>query len=293
MAGGAPAAQGAIALDAGAGAAAVTAVTGAVTAAAPTTAPTIAPATEGNDAKTGAKAAQPPREATSAPEVARPGAEPEGKTPEGKIKPDTGKTDSKVEVSHPRESKPEKAAAPRRKPLRLARTSGPAGAASAAGNGDGESEAPGGDARGAASKGGGGAIYELKITSKPPGGDVSIDGQVVGKTPFTGNVGDLGSPHFVTIRRDGFELFEQMVGTNSAWVKVKAGKPGTGSTVQQLKLNVKLRPLAGTPVEPPAETGDRPAGEAAPKLDKADKPDKADDNTLPPTDQVAPGGAPQ
>jgi uncharacterized protein (TIGR02266 family) len=295
---GAPAAQGANALDAGAGAAAPPAVTGAVTTAAPTT------STDGNDAqasakagaKAGAKTAQPPTEATPAPEVARPGTEPDGKTPEGKIKPDTSKTDSKVEVSHPRESKPEKAAAPRRKPLRLARTSGPAGAASAAGNGDGEAEAPGGDARGVASKGGGGPIYELKIASKPPGGDVSIDGQVVGKTPFTGNVGDLGSPHFVTIRRDGFELFEQMVGTNSAWVKVKAGKPGAGSTVQQLKLNVKLRPLAGTPVEPPAETGDRPAGEAAPKLDKADKadkPDKADDNTLPPTDPVAPGGAPQ
>jgi uncharacterized protein (TIGR02266 family) len=275
---GAPAPQGAV--DASAGAAAPPpAATGAVAAAAPA----AAPPTEGIDAQAGTKVAQPPTAAASAPEAARPGAKSDSS------KSDPGKSDSKVEVSHPREAKPEKAATPRRKPLRLARASGPVGAASAAGSADGESEATGGPA----TKGGGGPIYELKITSKPPGGDVSIDGQVVGKTPFTGNVGDLGSPHFVTIRRDGFELFEQMVGTNSAWVKVKAGKAGAGASVQQLKLTVKLRPLAGTPAEPPAETGDRPAGEAAPKLDKADKPDKADDNTLPPTDPVAPGGAPQ
>jgi len=274
---GAPAAQGTIDAVAPASASAsAPPVTGAVAAAAPATAPPIA----GNDAQAGPKAASPLPEATSAPESAKPGPET-----------DTGKPDPKVEVSRPRETRPEKAVPPRRKPLHLARAPGPVGAGSTTGSGDGDAETAGPAA--SKSGGGGGPIYELKITSKPPGGDVSIDGQVVGKTPFTGNVGDLGSPHFVTIRRDGFELFEQMVGTTSAWVKVKAGKPGASSSVQQLKLNVKLRPLTGTPVEPPAETGDRPAGEAAPKLDRADKADKADDNTLPPTDLVAPGGAPQ
>ena len=60
--------------------------------------------------------------------------------------------------------------------------------------------------------------YVLKITSSPTGAEVIVDGTSMGTTPFsTGDVrSDLASPHSVTIKKDGFEAYEHMIG-GSDW----------------------------------------------------------------------------
>jgi serine/threonine protein kinase len=142
-----------------------------------------------------------------------------------------------------------------------------------------------------------GTSYELKISSKPAGGEVSLDGNPVGRTPLSVSVGDLASPHFVTIRKEGFELFEEQVKTSSAWIKVKGAKGdgGGASTVQQLRLSPKLKALSGT-VGGLTPEADGPVGEAAPKVDELDradrsdktKPHKVDDDTLPLKEAIVP-----
>ena len=211
----------------------------------------------------------------------------------------------------PADVKPGRAGGPKHRPMHLARSLDPKGnaATGAAHPGAGapasdeaatESPAAASTTKATASTG-----YELKISSKPAGGEVSLDGNPVGKTPLSVAVSDLASPHFVTIRKEGFELFEEQVKSSSAWVKVKVGKGGGGaSTVQQLKLSPKLKPLSGT-VGGPTPEADGPAGEAAPKVDKLDradrsdkadkldKPDKVDDDTLPLKEPVAPAAGAQ
>ncbi|MFL5307683.1 MAG: PEGA domain-containing protein, partial [Polyangia bacterium] len=93
------------------------------------------------------------------------------------------------------------------------------------------------------------ATAVLKITSSPAGADVSIDGSPVGMTPFTSRDIDPGSPHAITLKKDGFETHERMVGA-SDWSRAH------GSTPPSLKVNVKLRRIAPPPgAETPKETG--------------------------------------
>jgi molecular chaperone DnaK len=202
--------------------------------------------------------------------------------------------------------KPGRAGGPKHKPVHLARSIEPKGnagtGAAHSGAGAPASEDAASESPAAASKPTAATSYELKISSKPAGGEVSLDGNPVGKTPLSVPVGDLTSPHFVTIRKEGFELFEEQVKPSSAWVKVRVGKGGGGaSTVQQLKLSPKLKPLSGT-VGGPTPEADGPAGEAAPKVDKVDRVDKSekvekaekvDDDTLPLKEPVAPAAGAQ
>ena len=89
----------------------------------------------------------------------------------------------------------------------------------------------------------------LKITSSPAGADVSIDGSPVGMTPFTSRDIDPGAPHAITLKKDGFETNERMVGA-SDWSRPH------GSTPPSLKVNVKLRRTAPPPgADAPKETG--------------------------------------
>jgi uncharacterized protein (TIGR02266 family) len=89
----------------------------------------------------------------------------------------------------------------------------------------------------------------LKITSTPAGADVSIDGAPVGVTPFTSRDIDPGAPHAITLKKDGFETHERMVGA-SDWSRPH------GSTPPALKVNVKLRRIAPPPAaDTPKETG--------------------------------------
>jgi uncharacterized protein (TIGR02266 family) len=126
--------------------------------------------------------------------------------------------------------------------------------------------------------------HQIRITSRPSGADVSLDGQSVGKTPFSVGIADVAAPHFVSVRKDGFEPFEQMISASSDWSKTKApkGKP----VVQVLKINAKLKQLAGTEAKP--ETGPAAAtGDGAPKTDLV-KPERPS----PPAGERAPATSP-
>jgi molecular chaperone DnaK len=134
-----------------------------------------------------------------------------------------------------------------------------------------------------------GVVHQVKVTSKPVGADVLLDGQNVGATPFSVGVADINAPHSIIVRKDGFEPFEQMIGPSSAWSKAKGSKGKPGLSV--LKLNARLKPMGGAgpaegrgATEPPA-SGDAPAKTDAPKTEapKVERP-------LPPTDQPSPPG---
>ncbi len=120
--------------------------------------------------------------------------------------------------------------------------------------------APTGDAAGKdkAASGGG----HVKVTSSPPGAEVIIDGNSVGTTPYSGADVDPALPHSITVKKDGFEAYEHMIG-GSDWPRAKNG-------VRLLKLNAKLRSTGGgdeaakpaatdTPAEPPPGLGTTPA----------------------------------
>jgi hypothetical protein len=113
------------------------------------------------------------------------------------------------------------------------------------------------------------------------GADVALDGQTVGKTPYAGAIQDVTAPHFIAVRKDGFEPFEQMISASSAWSKSKGskGKPGA----QILKINAKLKQVGGAAEGKGAAEGSGAPNEAPAKGDVA-KPDRP----LPPSDETAP-----
>jgi len=155
----------------------------------------------------------------------------------------------------------------------------------------------------AADKAADGAGHQLRVTSKPSGADVSLDGQVIGQTPLAAGIADVSAPHFVSVHKDGYEPFEQMISASSAWAK---GKPAKGQpAVPTLKLNAKLKAIgpaadakpaapgeAAAPKEPAKDTAaDKPAAPAAaaptspPKVEetKVDRPIPPSDDRLPPS----------
>ncbi|HEY2728819.1 MAG TPA: TIGR02266 family protein [Polyangia bacterium] len=102
----------------------------------------------------------------------------------------------------------------------------------------------------------------LKISSTPAGAEVIVDGNSIGTTPFSAGDVDPALPHSVTIKKDGFEAYEHMIG-GSDWPRPKNG-------VRTLKLNAKLRSTGGggeaakpaaseAPAEPPPGLGTTPA----------------------------------
>jgi uncharacterized protein (TIGR02266 family) len=105
-----------------------------------------------------------------------------------------------------------------------------------------------------------------KITSTPSGAEVLIDGQTVGKTPYSGKDIDPAAPHALTVRKDGFETYEKMINA-SDWVRGK----GNG---QNLKVTVKLRKTRGAAGGDGTGTADKaaePAGnEPAPEAPAAE-----------------------
>jgi hypothetical protein len=137
------------------------------------------------------------------------------------------------------------------------------------------------------------------VTSKPSGADVTIDGQVVGQTPLATGIGDVSSPHFVSVHKDGYEPFEQMISASSAWAKGKAAKGQPA--VPTLKLNAKLKstgsaapPQAKPATEVKPATGEAASAKEAAPAKEAAAPAKAEevhDRPLPPSDDRLPPSA--
>ena len=244
--------------------AAVVAEAGTSAALAPTetheTAPS-APAPEPTAEKTEPKGAAAPE---ADPSVAKPAEAEKGAKGTKSVKVDSAKVDApKVEAAV---EKSREVTTPKRKPPRGESSAAIPASAPAEGSTPtpAETEAPAAPS------------YQLKISSKPAGADVSVDGQLLGKTPYTATIPDVSSPHFVTLAKDGYEAFEQMISGNSPWTKVKTAKGGN-SNVHLMKLSPKLKPLPGS-------GSDKPAGEAGPK---------ADDGPLPPSEPGAPSDGTQ
>jgi hypothetical protein len=119
---------------------------------------------------------------------------------------------------------------------------------------------------------GGQGQHVLRITSSPSGAEVVVDGASVGKTPYLGNQIDPASPHAITLKKDGYENHEHMIGS-SDW-----SRPHNG--VQTLKLSVKLRKAAGGGGGEKSKGADTeaaaaPADTATPAAKKDDKKDEA------------------
>ena len=85
----------------------------------------------------------------------------------------------------------------------------------------------------------------LKITSTPAGAEVIIDGSSVGSTPFISKAIDPAAPHAITVKKDGYESTERMIG-GLDWSRPH------GNTPQSLKVNVKLRRAAAPAATPAA-----------------------------------------
>jgi len=92
----------------------------------------------------------------------------------------------------------------------------------------------------------------LKIASSPAGAEVLIDGNSVGVTPFSSKEIDPGAPHAITLKKDGFETQERMIGA-SDWSRAHGSSPAA------LKVSVKLHRLATAPAESPKDTSPPPA----------------------------------
>jgi uncharacterized protein (TIGR02266 family) len=210
------------------------------------------------------KPAQPENAAAPAPAVggtATPStlrARPEGEAPPAPSAPAEAKPDDKAaekaaEARERRHRRREERAAENAAPEKTepAKTEAAAAPAEAAAPAAAEAKAP-------AASG-----HLLKITSSPAGAEVIIDGTSMGTTPFSNGEVDPALPHSVTIKKDGFEAYEHMIG-GSDWPQPKKG-------VRTLKLNAKLRATGGganetakpaeptAPAEPPPGLGTTPA----------------------------------
>ncbi len=91
--------------------------------------------------------------------------------------------------------------------------------------------------------------HKLRITSIPTDAEVLIDGKSVGRTPLFGADIDMGRPHRVVLRKEGYALFEQNITTSSDWVV----KPSDRSSAL-LRISALLRrsdaALAQNPAAP-------------------------------------------
>jgi uncharacterized protein (TIGR02266 family) len=107
----------------------------------------------------------------------------------------------------------------------------------------------------------------LKISSTPAGAEVLIDGTSVGSTPFTSKTIDPASPHAITVRKDGYEPTERMIG-GLDWSRPH------GNGAPELKVNVKLR-RAATPAAAPTAPKENaaPADDSGGPYIKEIKPD--------------------
>jgi uncharacterized protein (TIGR02266 family) len=108
----------------------------------------------------------------------------------------------------------------------------------------------------------------LKVTSTPSGAEVLIDGTSVGNTPFTSKTLDSSAPHAITVKKDGYEANERMIG-GLDWSQPHGNSPAS------LKVNVKLRRTAPAPSATPAAPKDNaePAEDTGGPYIKEIKPD--------------------
>ncbi len=98
--------------------------------------------------------------------------------------------------------------------------------------------------------------YILKVRSIPPGGDVLIDGERMGPTPFQRRILDTSKPHTVVIRRPGYEPYERTISASDSWiVKGEEAVLTVSAKLAKIKVEEPAVPSDPTPASDPNEPG--------------------------------------
>lgn len=84
----------------------------------------------------------------------------------------------------------------------------------------------------------------MRVKSTPPGADVYLNGQIEGTTPFQHRMLDIAGPYALSVKKEGYEAHEQMLGASDNWVR-------KGHTIT-LTVSARLVKVAGA-AEPGVE----------------------------------------
>ena len=104
-------------------------------------------------------------------------------------------------------------------------------------------------------------IYRLAFRSSPLGAEVLIDGEYYARTPCERRILDPKKTMAVTLRKEGYEPHERMIGSSDNWVKKSGGE-------RVLSVIVVLKKLKS------AEPASAPAGEGKAAAATPDEPHK-------------------
>ena len=100
-------------------------------------------------------------------------------------------------------------------------------------------------------------VYLLKVRSLPVAGEILIDDEPMGETPFQRRILDADKSHKVTVRRLGYEPYEHVVTPGDAWVK--DGNTETMKLVAKLKrIKVQADAPSAVPAAQPAPVPEQP-----------------------------------
>jgi uncharacterized protein (TIGR02266 family) len=131
--------------------------------------------------------------------------------------------------------------------------------------------------------------YRLVFRSTPIGAEVLIDGEYFARTPCERRILDPKKSYAITIRREGYEPHERLLGASDNWVKkgnervlnvtvnlkkVSAPTAGEGSSAAPAKTPEPAKPEA-KPAAVPAETAKPAAAKPEPAKPEAAKPEAA------------------
>jgi hypothetical protein len=103
-------------------------------------------------------------------------------------------------------------------------------------------------------------IFRLSFKSVPIGAEVLIDGEYFARTPCERRILDPKKSLSITLRREGYEPHERMLGSSDNWVKKgnervltvsatlkKAVKPATGASPAPAAGGAEVKPVVGKP----------------------------------------------
>lgn len=94
--------------------------------------------------------------------------------------------------------------------------------------------------------------YILKVRSVPAGGDVLIDGERMGPTPFQRRILDFSKPHSLAVRKPGYEPFERSIAAGDDWI-VKGEDAVLTVTAKLAKSKVEEPAAPSAPAQPSSD----------------------------------------
>ncbi len=110
--------------------------------------------------------------------------------------------------------------------------------------------------------------YRLVFRSTPIGAEVLIDGEYFARTPCERRVLEPKKSYAITIRREGYEPHERLLGPSDNWVK--KGNERVLNVTVNLKKAIAPAIGGGTSVAPAAKTAEPPKFEAKPAATPAE-----------------------